>query len=173
MKEKENESSQDQEGAVDEGTVVEKKSQVSIAEPMFIWILLLVIAMVINVLVGSAYVPKGQVSSILKASAHFILFMPGAIILPTIVGAVIGAEIGRRAKSMNAAIKSGLINGVYATIIYLITIFIIYEIIVYIIPALSPSAEFLAVSWLAIPSVILVVLSMLFAALSHSRKVET
>lgn len=145
--------------------VVEKKSQISIAEPMFIWILLLVIAMVINVLANSSYVPTGNVSNILKASAHFILFMPGAIILPTIVGAVIGAEIGRRAKTMSAAIRSGLINGIYATIIYLITIFIIYEVIVYIIPALNPGAEFLAVSWLAIPSVIVILLSILFAAL--------
>jgi hypothetical protein len=149
---------------------VEEKEQISIAEPMFFWILLLVVAMVINVLINAGYAPSDMAST-LKASANFILFMPGSIILPTIVGAFIGAEIGKRSKSMYVAVKSGIINGVYAAIIYLISIFIIYEVILYILPSINPGVDFLALNWLALPSAILIALSVIFAILSHSRKV--
>ena len=151
---------------------IEGSAQVSIAAPMFFWLLLLVIAVVINALINSGYIPSGKMLSILKASANFILFMPGSIILPTIVGAFIGAEIGRRSKSMYIAIKSGMINGVYATIVYLIAIFIIYETIIYILPNINPGVNFFAENWLAMPAAILIALSVLFAGLSHSRKVS-
>jgi hypothetical protein len=151
---------------------IESNAQVSIAAPMFFWLLLLVIAVVINALINAGYIPSGKMLSILKASANFILFMPGSIILPTIVGAFIGAEIGRRSKSMYIAIKSGIINGVYATIVYLIAIFIIYEIIIYILPNINPGVNFFAEDWLAMPTAILIALSVLFAGLSHARKVS-
>jgi len=150
----------------------ESSAQVSIAAPMFFWLLLLIIAVVINALINAGYIPSGKMLSILKASANFILFMPGSIILPTIVGAFIGAEIGRRSKSMYVAIKSGIINGVYAAIVYLIAIFIIYETIIYILPNINPGVNFFEENWLATPTVILIALSLLFAGLSHSRKVS-
>jgi len=148
----------------------EDNEQVSIAAPMFFWLLLLVIAIVINALANFGYIPGGKILSILKASASFILFMPGSVILPTIVGAFIGAEIGRRSKSMHIAIKSGIINGVYAAIVYLIAIFIIYETIIYVMPNISPGISFLEENWFAMPTAILIALSVLFAGLSHSRK---
>jgi hypothetical protein len=147
-------------------------AQVSIAAPMFFWLLLLVIAIAINALINAGYIPSGKMLSILKTSANFILFMPGSVILPTIVGAFIGAEIGRRSKSMYIAIKSGIINGVYATIVYLIAISIIYETIIYILPNINPGVDFFAENWLAMPATILITLCVLFAGLSHSRKVS-
>jgi len=166
-------SNEEVEEGSDEG--IEKETgnaQVSIVAPMFFWLLLLVIALVINVLINAGYIPSGKMLGILKASANFILFMPGSVILPTIVGAFIGAEIGRRSKSMYIAIKSGIINGVYAAIVYLIAIFIIYETIIYTLPDISPGVNFFVDNWLAIPTAILIALSVLFAGLSHSRKVS-
>ena len=145
--------------------------QVSIAAPMFFWMLLLVVAMVINVIVNAGYISNTQIQSIAKSIANFILFMPGSIILPTIVGAFIGAEIGKRSKSLYVAIKSSIINGIYAVIIYLIAIFIIYEVILYILPSINPGVNFLEMNWLAIPGAMVIALSIIFAALSHSRKV--
>ena len=147
-------------------------AQVSIAAPMFFWLLLLIIAVVINALINAGYISSGKMLSILKASANFILFMPGSIILPTIVGAFIGAEIGRGSKSMYVAIKSGIINGVYAAMVYIIAIFIIYETIIYILPNINPGVNFFEENWLAMPTAILIALSLLFAGLSHSRKVS-
>jgi len=87
---------------LEEDAEQKKKVQVSIAEPMFIWVLLLVLALVAKIILlqPSPITPSGGFAQIANEAANFILFMPGAMILPIIVGAVIGAEIGTRAKSM-------------------------------------------------------------------------
>ena len=158
---------------LEEDAEQKKKVQVSIAEPMFIWVLLLVLALVAKIILlqPSPITPSGGFAQIVNEAANFILFMPGAMILPIIVGAVIGAEIGTRAKSMKAAITAGTINGIYASIIYVVAIAIIYEVIVYVLPGIVPTLEFLISYWLVLPVAIVILLSLAFAVLSHSRKV--
>ncbi len=152
----------------------ESKEQIDIAGPMFIWILLLVIALAIEVIAADTSLLKasGSLSASIVYVAKFILFMPGSIILPLIVGAVIGAEVGKRSKNMRTAIKAGLINGIYACIVYIIAILVIYEIIVYVLPSIVPSVLFLVSEWLAVPAAIVILLSLAFSILSHSRKVS-
>ncbi|MGC8587066.1 MAG: hypothetical protein ACP5K9_02125 [Candidatus Micrarchaeia archaeon] len=150
-----------------------KKVQVSIAEPMFIWVLLLVVSLVVKIILlqPSLINPSSSIAKFFGTTANFILFMPGSLILPIIVGAVIGAEIGTRAKDMKAAMTAGVINGIYVSIIYVVAIVIIYEIILYVLPNIVPTLTFLVSYWLVLPAAIVILLSMAFAALSHSRKV--
>ncbi|MEM3753933.1 MAG: hypothetical protein QW778_05040 [Candidatus Micrarchaeaceae archaeon] len=139
---------------------------------MFLWILLLVISLVVIIAAQSGIIPKGGIGGSIVGVADLILFMPGALILPIIIGAAIGAEIGRNSKDMKVAARAGVINGVYAGIIYIIAIVIIYEIIKYVLPSAIPSISFLISYWLAMPFALVVLVSLGFAVLSHSRKVS-
>ncbi|MGC8538810.1 MAG: hypothetical protein ACP5MK_03000 [Candidatus Micrarchaeia archaeon] len=155
-----------------EGQVQTQKGEVvSIAEPMFIWILLLGIGLIIKFIVGASVVPTGSYGSTLLNIANFLLFFPGYIILPLIIGAAIGVEIGRRAASMKSAMKSSAITGIYICMVYLITIVIIYEIISFLIPAAKPAMSFLVENWFIIPSLIVILVTILFSIITHSRKV--
>jgi len=52
-----------------------------------------------------------------------------------------------------------------------VAIAIIYEVIVYVLPGIVPTLEFLISYWLVLPVAIVILLSLAFAVLSHSRKV--
>ncbi|MEM4064429.1 MAG: hypothetical protein QXR16_03100 [Candidatus Micrarchaeaceae archaeon] len=150
----------------------DKKVQVEIGAPIFVWLLLLVVSLAIVIFAQDGLIPKSGIGGSLMSIANLILFMPGALILPIIIGAAIGAEIGRSSKDMKVATKAGIINGVYAGIIYIIAIVIIYEIITYVLPSAMPSISFLLSYWLAMPFALVVLVSLGFAVLSHSRKVS-
>ena len=150
---------------------------VSILEPMLFWIVLLIIALAIRMvitftgLVGST----GSIYDVLSNFSNYVLFMPGMVVLPLIVGAIIGAQVGLKARSMELAQRGGLLNGVYSAVVYLVAIVVIWAIIYYIIapsaPNLLPSVLFLVGEWLVAPVVILILVSFFFSVLSYSRKV--
>lgn len=148
-------------------------SSVNIAEPLFFWIIVLVLALFSKVVITSTttFVPSSQAYAFLNSISTFFLFNSGSLILPLVVGAVIGAEVGLKSKTLYKALKAGILNGVYAAIIYVIAIVIIYEVLLYIIPQSGVTTTFL-VNNLVLPQVvILIVLVEIFAALSHSRKI--
>ncbi len=150
---------------------------VSIIEPMLFWVILLIIALVLRMvltftgLVGST----GSIYNLLNSFSNYVLFMPGAVILPLVVGAIIGAQVGIKAHSMELAQRGGLLNGVYAAVVYLVAIIVIWAIVYYVIvpsaPSVLPSVLFLIGEWLVAPVAILILVSFFFAVLSHSRKV--
>ena len=148
----------------------------NIAGPVTAWIVLIFVAFVVKffasiVSVGASGGSLG-VSSALNTISNFILYTPGDIILPLVIGAAIGAEVGIRAKSLRKAEKSGLMNGAYVAVVYTIGIIVIYEVLQTIFPSVTPSFNFLITSWIALPIVICIALSEAFAVLSYSRKVN-
>lgn len=153
----------------------EKKQQagVSIAEPLFFWIIVLVLALVLRIVLSntSIFAHGTQAYGIADSASNFFLFDAGSLILPLIVGAAIGAEIGLRSARLKKALRFGLLNGAYAAIVYIIAIFIIYEVILYVTPQAGLTAGFLVTYLIAPQVVVLLAVTEVFAALSHLRKV--
>lgn len=147
---------------------------VNIAEPLFFWIMVLVLALFSRVIITytTTFSPTSAAYSFLNGASNFFLFNSGTFILPLIVGAVIGAEIGLRSRSVMKALRAGLINGVYAAIVYIIAMVIIYEVIIYVLPKADINPTFLITNLIVPQVIVLIVLVEIFAALSHSRKVS-
>ncbi len=151
-----------------------QKKQVNIAGPMIAWVVLLIIGLVLKIVItlSGLLTPASSVYGIVNGVANFLLFIPGTIILPLIVGAVIGAEVGLKSKDIQSALRSGLLNGVYAAFVYLVAIVVIYMTLYYGVPNAVPLLSIIfLLSNLALPILVLIGVSMVFAVLSHSRKV--
>ena len=148
---------------------------VNIAEPLFFWIIVLVLALFARFIVTytNAFLHDSSAYTFLMGASNFFLLGSGTLILPLIVGAVIGAEVGLKARSMFGALKAGLLNGLYAGVVYVIAIIIIYEILVYAIPSSQITLAFL-INNLVVPQLLILVgVIEIFAVLSHSRKVSS
>ncbi len=152
----------------EKGSKASEEAGFSIEGPMLAWILVLIVAFATR-LASNYYLDLPQVFGNI---AQLILFMPGSFILPIIVGAVIGAGIGKRSKNIASTLKTSMLAAIYASIIYLVAILIIYEIIKYTVPAIVPSASFLLGSWLGLPIATLIVVTVAFSILSNLSKVE-
>ncbi len=149
----------------------EENLPISIAEPMTFWITLLVIALIFKIALSYANPFSASASAHFAGTiANYILFLPGSLILPIIVGAVIGVRVGDCVRRKRDILAKGLMNGVYASIIYMLSIIIIYAVFVYAMPASAPGIAFLSTQWLAIPIAIEIVLAVLFSVLTFSRK---
>ena len=155
----------------------QKKSvaTVSLYEPMFVWIALLLIAVVLKILISNTALVAAagsQVYGLANIYSSFILQFPGTVILPLIIGAVIGAEVGIKSTAMRSAMKNGLLNGIYASVIYLITVIVIYMIINYTTPQYASSVYTTVTQNIAAPIFVFLVTLEVFAVLSHLRRVE-
>lgn len=146
--------------------------QVNLAEPLFFWVIVLVLALFARFVTTytNAFPAGNQIHGFLVGASNFFLFSSGTLILPLIVGAVIGTEVGLKARSVRGALKAGAVNGAYAAIVYIISIAVIYEILAYALPASNVTLTFL-INGLIVPQVLIVlVLVEIFAALSNGRK---
>ena len=109
------------------------QGDVRIYEPMFVWIFLLSVAVVLNIiLVNTPFIAQGSFAYTISDNyIRFILQFPGMVVLPLIIGAMIGSDVGRKATSAKSATKAGILNGVYASLVYLIAIIVIYMVVSY------------------------------------------
>jgi hypothetical protein len=147
--------------------------RVSLYEPMFVWIALILIALALKLVATNPNLIPGssQIYTIANLYSNFMLKMPGTAVLPLIIGAVIGAEVGRKSATLAVTIRSATVNGIYATIIYLVTIVIVYMIMGYVLPQYA-SPYTVVLQGMAIPVVIFLLTLEVFAVLSHMRKVN-
>ena len=100
-----------------------------------------------------------------------MLQYPSIILLPLIIGAVIGSEVGRKSTTPKGALRSGLLNGVYAALIYLIAMIVVYMILSYTNLQSAPTYTMIMQS-IVIPIFVFLFMLELFAILSHMRKME-
>ena len=151
----------------------QKKSHVNIYDPMFAWIMLLLLAVALNVIVkNTTAISAGTIMySISIKYSDFMLNFPGTVILPLLVGVIIGEEVGARSSSMKNAIRSGLLNGIYASVIYIVVTIVLFLVINYFTPQFI-SAYSILLSNIAIPIAVLIMALEAFAVLSYSRKVD-
>lgn len=147
---------------------------VDIGEPMFVWIMLLLIAVVVRfVMTYTSLVPaRSSMYPILQLYSRFLFTPPGIFVLPLIVGAIIGAEVGSRSFSMKSAAKSGFLNGVYAAIVYVVTIIILSVLLDYITTGATQLSSLIG-NTIVLPVIVLIVVLEAFAVLSYSRKTDS
>ncbi|MCL4365356.1 MAG: hypothetical protein M1569_03570 [Candidatus Marsarchaeota archaeon] len=159
----------------DEETAIKPQSngRVSIIGPMILWTILLLVAISINITIANfnAMPATSTIYAVASAYSKFVLSMPGITILPLIIGAIIGAEIGSRSRSLKRTAKIGFLNGIYLSVIYAITIIVLYIVLDY------GTSQALALSAILLNSIILPIIVLLisieiFAILSFSRKVD-
>ncbi len=147
-----------------------RQSVVEIAAPMAFWTFLLLAALAAKTLAASGIITSGYMLKAMATYSGFILSSSGMIVLPLIVGAIVGAEVGNGAGRLTEAAKAGLLNGVYAAMIYSLIILIIYEVLLYAAPVVVPAKALILNQWIAVPVVVLVSLSEIFALVSHARR---
>ncbi|MDE1762432.1 MAG: hypothetical protein KGH78_04560 [Candidatus Micrarchaeota archaeon] len=148
-----------------------KQKHPSILLPMMIWIILLAVGLVLRAFTTFAgSLSPAPVSGVVNAISDFMLKLPGSIIMPIVFGAIVGALVGMKARNIGSAARMGAIDGAYASIIYLVTIAVIYLILFYSIPAAVPDLTFVVEFWIAAPVAITILLALLFSVISSLRK---
>ncbi len=108
--------------------------------------------------------------------ASYLIYMPGGIVLPLVAALWMGVRVGRVSKKPKTVLYAGLVNALYALIVYIIAISVIYLIVSYanpvVIAKMTPKItlniflEYL----IAAPAVITIVLVPMFATLSAIRR---
>ncbi len=163
----ENWGSEDKEG----DTANEDARKIEIAGALTFWTIMIFIGVILNIIspVLSHYgVPN---VGLLDMISHYILYIPGAIIIALVVAAYIGEKVGSAASKVKEAFSLGLINAVYAAFIYAIIITILYLIIRYADPSILPNLvlnNFL-VYMVGLPVTIVIVVVPLLAGLAAAR----
>jgi glycerol-3-phosphate acyltransferase PlsY len=92
------------------------------------------------------------------------------VVLPLIIGAMIGSDVGRKSTSAKSATKAGLLNGVYASLVYLIAIIVIYMVVSYL-TMQYVSKEALVAQDIVVPIMVFIATLESFALLSFLKKV--
>ena len=104
--------------------------------------------------------------------ASYMIYMPGGIVLPLVAALWMGVRVSRASKKPKTVLYAGLINALYALIIYIISISVIYLVVLYANPAsiskitLNAFLEYL----IAAPAAITIVLVPLISTLSAIRR---
>jgi len=153
-----------------------EKIEIDIFGPLTFWLMFLIVGLIIQLVLipvmASNSNQNSSVSSILIEISGWILYLPGSIILPLIVGVWMGEKIGATKNKIKSAISIATINAIYTAIIYAIAIFIIYLLIYYITPGFIKNlggiitlAEFVII----IPILIIIILVPLIASMSAAR----
>lgn len=146
--------------------------EISIAGPMGFWIAVLLIGLLVQFVLAPVATSAGLNAKYFTSIGHLILYQPGAIILPLIVAVWLGAKVGRIHKKSPSVGKIGMINAVYAAVVYSIAVFIIYLAIYYInasaLPVMFTLGGF-GLYLIVIPDVIILVITPLLAMLSSAR----
>ncbi len=156
--------------ASDESTAEFRRSAVEIAAPMAFWVFLLIAALAAKIFAASGTITDYYLIEVLRVYSGFMLSTSGMVVLPLAVGAFVGAEVGKVTGSLTKAARGGFLNGLYAAMVYTITVMIIYETLTYAAPSSVPDKALVLNSWIALPVVVLMALSEIFALVSHARR---
>lgn len=145
------------------------KGGISIIKPMSFWVGVLVLGLVLTFALAPTVKP-GQ-TNYFESAGKFILYQPGAIILPLLVSVWMSAKIGAFKPGAHVAWKTALINAVYIAVIYAIAIFIIYLIGNYFGPGVLPSftLDAFALNVIIIPVAIVLAAIPVLTILSAAR----
>ena len=158
-------------GTADANTA-KPQGDIGIAGPLAFWIIMLLLGLAFLILFPAGRAnASGSISFILYDIGSYIIYMPGAIIFPLIVALWIGMRTGANTQNIRKAIDVGVINAVYTSVVYAISIFIIYLIAVYSSVELLKSlpTDTFVVYLVIIPVATLLILTPLIGLLRRAR----
>ncbi|MCL5423624.1 MAG: hypothetical protein M1385_00900 [Candidatus Marsarchaeota archaeon] len=142
---------------------------IEISKPLTGWFGLLILAVIIE-LVVAPYFPS--LSNIMVKFSNYVLYLPGAIILPLIVAVWLGERAGSITVKSGRILRLSIINSLYTAIVYAIGIFIIYLIFLYVSSVGLSTIKFndFLIYLVAIPIGILLILTPIVAILAGARR---
>lgn len=160
----------------DDQKISKQKSRdpIALGGPLSFWIGILIIAAAIQEVIlpiSQHYVVNTSIA-LLNTFAGYLLYTPGILILPIIVGLWVGDLVGSTEGSYSDILYRSIINAIYTSIVYAVCIFVIY------ISSQSLNAgSFSSISFitfldyiLAVPILIQIVIVPLFAMLTSARR---
>lgn len=106
----------------------QSSKSISIKGPLVFWVIFLVIAVIIQIIA----VPLAQqydfinTSNTLHNLAYYIMYIPGLLVFPFLVSLWIGERVGSRIDKSGNPMRIGFINAAYASVIYGITVFVLF-----------------------------------------------
>ncbi len=150
------------------------KKNIKLAGPLSFWIIFLVVGVIAKLVITPLLAGIGMIPESLAVGAlgQYILYFPGYIIFPFVVGIWIGERIGDSVTKPSASVTIGLINSAYAAVIYAVAIFTIFLIMTAVGGAASFNFSMLysLIDILAFPIAILVGITIIFSSLAAARK---
>lgn len=149
-------------------------STISLSGPMTLWIGLLIIAAALQLgaIPFAAHYGHTGFNSYFNEFANYILYVPGFIALPLIASLWIGERVSTLGKDKSFVAMKGLVNAIYCSIIYGISILIIYIAMVMekTAPLGTMSNMMFAEYIIGVPVVITLVIIPLFAIIASARR---
>jgi len=158
---------------IPEAKAARRKRDISLVGPMFLWVFIIVIGIAFETVVPSLFSGGGLLhinTAFYTSMGKYILYLPGAIILPLIISVWIGHRVGEGSEDTKTATKLGVLNGVYSSIVYAVVIVIAYIILYYAGPSTIIPLQDFEEYMIGIPVVIVIVFSTLIAVLNRVRK---
>ena len=139
-----------------------------------VWLVVLFSALAIQYALAGPYKDSGlgAAQPYFTAFVQFILVFPTSLLLPLVIGAALGAEIGMKAHGLNVAKRAGMVNSIYVSLVYLVAIIIINEVLAYAAMPLAPSVPLLVIYWMLLPIAVVMISTEVFAVVAHSRKIN-
>jgi hypothetical protein len=140
-----------------------------------VWLVVLFSALVIQYALAGPFSSSnmGAAQPYFSGFASLILTFPTSLLIPLVIGAALGAEIGRKSRDIKVARRAGLVNSIYVALVYIVAIIIINEVVgLANLNPLAPSVEWLILYWMLLPIAVLVVSTEVFAVVAHSRKIN-
>lgn len=109
----------------------QKSSGISIKGPLIFWIFFLILAVLLQVIVVPILKQNDfiNMATTISSLASYIIYVPGLLIFPFLVSIWIGERVGSRIENTSKTMKIGFINAAYASLIYGITMFILFLIL--------------------------------------------
>jgi hypothetical protein len=144
---------------------------IQIAGALVFWTIMIFIGVILNIVAPLMKSFGASDVGMVLALSHYILYIPGSLIIALIVAAYIGEKVGGAVDRAKDAFRLGLLNAVYTAFIYAIIIAILYLIIKYADPGILPNLvlnNFLAYM-VGIPVAIVIIVVPLLAGLAAAR----
>ncbi len=146
--------------------------------PLFFWIGFIVVALVVQLLAKDVLLASGATASAVKLGnlllsvSGYIINLPGLLIFPFLVAIWIGERVSKSSTDISKAFMTSLINAAYASLIYAISIFIVFMLLnVNTLDALLSAASVnMIVFTVLVPVGILFVFMTIFSLLAFAQK---
>lgn len=152
----------------------DESEPVSIAGPLFFWVGLLAVGAVLQLVAIPFAISYNHTAfdGYFNSFANYVIYIPGLVVLPLISSLWIGDRVSYATKKKTEMAYKGLVNGLYASLVYVVAIFIIYFVMTFrdtgVLSSLTvvTFAEYL----IALPVAITLIMVPLFAILSAARR---
>ncbi len=147
-----------------------EKGDISIVKPMMFWIGMLVVGLIFTFVLAPTV--RIGTTNYFSSIGKFILYQPGAVILPLLVAVWMSEKVGAFKPGSHIAVRTALINAIYIAVIYVIAIFIIYLVGNYFGPGVLPAFTLngFVINLIVIPVAIIVAVIPLLSMLSAMRR---